>query len=105
MSEAQISQVLDFAEFLKQKGSAKAEDHKLTEDRSTPSPSSRNSSVVLGEPEGGVHRKRSIAAKISSTERVSLDCCQFRNLLSTTSAIKDLMSSTVMSTIFAATML
>ncbi|MGA7955264.1 MAG: DUF2281 domain-containing protein, partial [Gloeobacterales cyanobacterium] len=37
MSEAQISQVLDFAEFLKQKGSAKAEDHNLTEDRSTPS--------------------------------------------------------------------
>ena len=37
MPEAQISEVLDFAEFLKQKASAKPEEHKLTEDRSVPS--------------------------------------------------------------------
>jgi Protein of unknown function (DUF2281) len=37
MPEAQISEVLDFAEFLKQKASAKAEEHKLTEDKSVPS--------------------------------------------------------------------
>jgi Protein of unknown function (DUF2281) len=37
MPETQISEVLDFAEFLQQKASAKAEENKLTEDRSVPS--------------------------------------------------------------------
>lgn len=37
MPEAQSREVLDFAEFLQQKASAKAEEHKLTEDRSVPS--------------------------------------------------------------------
>jgi hypothetical protein len=36
MPEAQISEVLDFAEFLNQKASAKPEDRKLAEDRSVP---------------------------------------------------------------------
>jgi Protein of unknown function (DUF2281) len=36
MPEAQISEVLDFAESLQQKTSAKAEERKLTEDRSMP---------------------------------------------------------------------
>jgi Protein of unknown function (DUF2281) len=36
MPETQISEVLDFAEFLKQKASAKAEEYQLTEDKSVP---------------------------------------------------------------------
>jgi hypothetical protein len=36
MPETQISEVLDFAEFLQQKTSAKAEEYQLTEDKSVP---------------------------------------------------------------------
>lgn len=36
MPETQISEVLDFAEFLKQKAFVKVEEQKLTEDRAVP---------------------------------------------------------------------